>query len=51
VRECLKQGREVVFWGRMPGEVTIRDNAGVLNGGRTGVDAPDGTATTRSRVG
>jgi DMSO/TMAO reductase YedYZ molybdopterin-dependent catalytic subunit len=33
---------EVVFWGADAGEVTIRDNSGVLSGGRTGRTTPDG---------
>jgi DMSO/TMAO reductase YedYZ molybdopterin-dependent catalytic subunit len=39
----LEQGREVVFWGADRGEVTIRDNSGVLRGGRTGTVVPDAT--------
>ncbi len=39
----LARGREVVFWGADAGEVTVRDNAGVLNGGKTGVVTPDGS--------
>ena len=30
------EGTEVVFWGEDSGEVTIRDNGGVLSGGETG---------------
>lgn len=37
------QGREVVFWGADAGEVTVRDNGGVLTGGRTGTVTPDGS--------
>jgi DMSO/TMAO reductase YedYZ molybdopterin-dependent catalytic subunit len=33
---------EVVFWGADKGEVTIRDNAGVLSGGQTGTLDPSG---------
>ena len=33
----LDQASEVVFWGHDSGKVTIRDNSGVLRGGRTGV--------------
>ena len=33
---------EVVFWGADRGEVTIRDNAGILSAGRTGTGEPDG---------
>lgn len=39
----LKSGREVVFWGADAGEVTIRDDSGVLEGGRTGTVTPDST--------
>jgi DMSO/TMAO reductase YedYZ molybdopterin-dependent catalytic subunit len=39
----LKQGREVIFWGADAGEVTIRDNSGVLDGGRTGRVVLDGS--------
>jgi DMSO/TMAO reductase YedYZ molybdopterin-dependent catalytic subunit len=35
-------GTEVVFWGADSGPVTIRDNGGVLRGGRTGQVADDG---------
>jgi DMSO/TMAO reductase YedYZ molybdopterin-dependent catalytic subunit len=36
-RACvLDEATEVVFWGEDRGEVTIRDNSGVLRGGRTG---------------
>jgi DMSO/TMAO reductase YedYZ molybdopterin-dependent catalytic subunit len=38
----LDEATEVVFWGHDRGEVTIRDNSGVLRGGRTGRVAPDG---------
>ena len=38
----LEQGTEVVFYGADSGQVTIRDNSGVLSGGRTGQVAPDG---------
>jgi DMSO/TMAO reductase YedYZ molybdopterin-dependent catalytic subunit len=37
-----EQGTEVVFWGADSGPVTIRDNGGVLRGGRTGKVADDG---------
>jgi DMSO/TMAO reductase YedYZ molybdopterin-dependent catalytic subunit len=33
---------EVVFWGADSGQVTIRDNSGVLSGGRTGRVVDDG---------
>jgi DMSO/TMAO reductase YedYZ molybdopterin-dependent catalytic subunit len=38
----LDEATEVVFWGHDRGEVTIRDNSGVLRGGRTGTVEPDG---------
>ena len=38
-----EEGREVVFWGEDRGEVTIRDNSGVLRGGETGSTTPDAT--------
>ncbi len=34
---------EVVFWGADEGTVTIRDNVGILSGGRTGSVEPDDT--------
>ena len=37
----LEQGTEVVFWGVDSGTVTIRDNSGIVSGGKTGVVAPD----------
>ena len=37
----LEQGTEVVFWGEDSGTVTIRDNSGIVSGGKTGVVAPD----------
>jgi DMSO/TMAO reductase YedYZ molybdopterin-dependent catalytic subunit len=37
----LHQGTEVVFWGFDSGKVTIRDNAGILSGGQTGIVEPD----------
>jgi DMSO/TMAO reductase YedYZ molybdopterin-dependent catalytic subunit len=37
----LDEGTEVVFWGADRGTVTIRDNAGILSGGRTGTVEPD----------
>jgi DMSO/TMAO reductase YedYZ molybdopterin-dependent catalytic subunit len=37
-----EQGTEVVFWGADSGQVTIRDNSGVLGGGRTGQVTDDG---------
>ncbi len=36
-----EEGREVVFWGEDAGEVTIRDNSGVLGAGTTGTASPD----------
>ena len=38
----LKKATEVVFWGVDRGEVTIRDNSGVVSGGATGTTMPDG---------
>jgi DMSO/TMAO reductase YedYZ molybdopterin-dependent catalytic subunit len=38
----LQQGSEVVFWGVDSGKVTIRDNVGILTGGRTGTVESDG---------
>jgi DMSO/TMAO reductase YedYZ molybdopterin-dependent catalytic subunit len=37
----LNQGTEVVFYGVDHGKVTIRDNGGILSGGRTGTVEPD----------
>ncbi|HYI93380.1 MAG TPA: molybdopterin-dependent oxidoreductase [Bryobacteraceae bacterium] len=37
----LDQGTEVVFWGADGGREIIRDNTGVVSGGRTGVVEPD----------
>jgi DMSO/TMAO reductase YedYZ molybdopterin-dependent catalytic subunit len=37
----LEQGTEVVFWGADSGTVTIRDNSGIMEPGRTGAGAPD----------
>jgi len=37
----LKQGSEVVFYGADRGTVTIRDNSGIVSGGRTGTVEPD----------
>ncbi len=39
----LESGTEVVFWGEDRGEVTIRDNSGVIDAGRTGTVVPDAT--------
>jgi DMSO/TMAO reductase YedYZ molybdopterin-dependent catalytic subunit len=39
----LEQGTEVVFWGADSGEVTIRDNSGVIGPGRSGTVVPDGS--------
>jgi DMSO/TMAO reductase YedYZ molybdopterin-dependent catalytic subunit len=39
----LDPGTEVVFWGADAGEVTIRDNMGVLGSGSTGTVQPDQT--------
>jgi DMSO/TMAO reductase YedYZ molybdopterin-dependent catalytic subunit len=38
----LEQGVEVVFWGADAGQVTIRDNSGVLGPGRSGTVVDDG---------
>jgi DMSO/TMAO reductase YedYZ molybdopterin-dependent catalytic subunit len=37
----LEQGTEVVFYGSDSGTVTIRDNSGIVSGGKTGVVTPD----------
>jgi DMSO/TMAO reductase YedYZ molybdopterin-dependent catalytic subunit len=37
----LEQGTEVVFWGADSATLTIRDNSGIVSGGRTGVVEPD----------
>jgi DMSO/TMAO reductase YedYZ molybdopterin-dependent catalytic subunit len=37
----LEQGTEVVFWGADSGTVTIRDNSGIVGGGKTGTVQPD----------
>jgi DMSO/TMAO reductase YedYZ molybdopterin-dependent catalytic subunit len=39
----LKEAIEVVFYGVDRGTVTIRDNVGILSGGRTGTVEPDST--------
>ena len=39
----LKEGIEVVFWGEDAGEVTVRDNFGVLDPDEDGVVGPRGT--------
>ena len=39
----LEQGVEVVFWGADSGEVTIRDNPGVIRAGMSGRVEPDST--------
>jgi DMSO/TMAO reductase YedYZ molybdopterin-dependent catalytic subunit len=39
----LEQGVEVVFWGADSGEVTIRDNSGVVRPGESGRVEPDST--------
>jgi DMSO/TMAO reductase YedYZ molybdopterin-dependent catalytic subunit len=36
-----EQGTEVVFWGTDSGTVTIRDNSGIVSGGKTGTVQPD----------
>ena len=42
----LDEGIEVVFWGEDAGEVTIRDNSGVLGPEEGGTVGPRGTGTT-----
>jgi DMSO/TMAO reductase YedYZ molybdopterin-dependent catalytic subunit len=37
----LDDASEVVFWGADRGTVTIRDNSGIVSGGRTGSTTPD----------
>jgi DMSO/TMAO reductase YedYZ molybdopterin-dependent catalytic subunit len=37
----LEQGTEVIFWGADSGTRTIRDNTGIVSGGRTGTVEPD----------
>ena len=37
----LDQATEVIFWGADKGPGTIRDNPGILSGGRTGSVTPD----------
>ena len=39
----LEQGVEVVFWGADSGEVTIRDNSGIVRPGESGRVEPDST--------
>jgi DMSO/TMAO reductase YedYZ molybdopterin-dependent catalytic subunit len=39
--EILDEATEVVFWGADSGTETIRDNTGILSGGRTGRVEPD----------
>jgi DMSO/TMAO reductase YedYZ molybdopterin-dependent catalytic subunit len=39
----LEEGIEVVFWGADAGEVTIRDNSGIVRPGRSGKVVPDAT--------
>ena len=38
----LEDGKEVVFYGVDSGEVTIRDNVGILGPGKTGTVTEDG---------
>jgi DMSO/TMAO reductase YedYZ molybdopterin-dependent catalytic subunit len=38
----LRQATEIVFWGMDSGKVTIRDNVGIVSGGKTGTIEPDG---------
>jgi DMSO/TMAO reductase YedYZ molybdopterin-dependent catalytic subunit len=44
----LRQGIEVVFWGADSGEVTIRDNSGVIDPDNNGVVGPRGSGTVVS---
>lgn len=37
----LASGTEVIFWGADSSKVTIRDNVGILGGGKTGTVEPD----------
>ena len=37
----LASGTEVIFWGADSSKVTIRDNVGILSGGKTGTVEPD----------
>src|SRR5947209_1248162 len=39
----LDEAIEVVFWGFDRGTQTIRDNTGILSGGKTGTVQPDST--------
>jgi DMSO/TMAO reductase YedYZ molybdopterin-dependent catalytic subunit len=34
---------EVIFWGADAGQVTVRDNPGIISGGQTGIVEPDNT--------
>ena len=38
--DILDEGSEVVFWGADSGKETIRDNTGILNGGRPDRSSP-----------
>ena len=40
-RVSWSEGTEVVFWGADRGTVTIRDNSGIVSGGKTGAVEPD----------
>ena len=40
------EATEVVFWGADSGTVTIRDNVGIVSGGRTGTVETDPTAAS-----
>jgi DMSO/TMAO reductase YedYZ molybdopterin-dependent catalytic subunit len=41
----LEEGIEVVFWGADAGQVTIRDNSGVIDPDNNGVVGPNGSGT------
>ncbi len=44
LKQCglLDEASEIIFWGADSGQVTIRDNGGVLEGGNTGMVESDG---------
>jgi len=42
----LDNATEVIFWGADRGTVTIRDNVGIISGGRTGTLEPNSTTLT-----
>ena len=45
--DVLDEATEVVFWGADSGTVTIRDNVGIVSGGRTGTVEPDSDGRPR----